>query len=719
MLRFLLVSLVLLLWCISSQAQSQPCAPAQNAAPCQPQAAHQTAAAVPAVAVDAGTISLAARDSITVTAIAGSSSILGEPSLRISQEALEEAAGTMGDPVRYFQFLPGVKTDSDQRNDFIVRGGNPSETLFVVDGIEVPSINQLALSDTTGGLVSMVDSEAIESMTLHSGARSAAFSDRLSSVVEIATIATPDAPRGLRGTAEAGFAGAGGIVSWQMGTKGSLLLSERQSVLNLFTNDIGIGGVPIYNNNLVQADRSIGARDRIWGMSLSGVDSIALRPTADEAAGTNLFNVNYSGWRNASGANWQHAFNAKTFGALTASNSEQSQSIVEYDPLMKNQSTYNESTRDGDSTAKYEVTTQPWHQLLLSGGVVASQQRVNYTLAQPVALPNPYSENPASGSATAIQSAFSAPRTGGFIQLTLRLPAGIRVTAAARATHWGFDQETRWTPKAFLAVPLGKERSLGLGYAEYTQLPAFLYLLAFPQNHGLLPIAARQYTVDLTDLVRTGSVSLGFSAYEKRYSDYPVASGYPQLSLANIADTFGQSFLLFPMVSGGNGRNAGLEASLSLRIRTRLAIQTNATYARAWYSGLDRVLRRGSFDIPFSANVGAVWKIRRSLVLSARYAGASGRPYTPDIISLSYAQKRDVYNLALINARRSQTYQRLDFRFEQSHTIKRGLLTWYAGLQNATDHQNFYAYLWKPNGGGDYEEDQMPLFPDGGIKYAF
>ncbi len=58
-------------------------------------------------------------------------------------------------------------SDNDKFNDIIVRGGNSQETLFIVDNIEIPSINQLALSDTTGGLVSMIDNKAIQQMTLH------------------------------------------------------------------------------------------------------------------------------------------------------------------------------------------------------------------------------------------------------------------------------------------------------------------------------------------------------------------------------------------------------------------------------------------------------------------------------------------------------------------------------------------------------------------------
>src|SRR5260370_30691412 len=85
------------------------------------------------------------------------------------------------------QMLPGVVSDNDKFNDFIVRGGNPQETLFVVDNIEIPSINQLALSDTTGGFVSMIDNAAIQLITLHTDAYDSKYYQRLSSVVEIST----------------------------------------------------------------------------------------------------------------------------------------------------------------------------------------------------------------------------------------------------------------------------------------------------------------------------------------------------------------------------------------------------------------------------------------------------------------------------------------------------------------------------------------------------
>ena len=60
---------------------------------------------------------------------------------RITPREVESSAGTFGDPSRFLQTLAGVASDNDQRNDFLVRGGNPAENLFVIDNIEIPSIN--------------------------------------------------------------------------------------------------------------------------------------------------------------------------------------------------------------------------------------------------------------------------------------------------------------------------------------------------------------------------------------------------------------------------------------------------------------------------------------------------------------------------------------------------------------------------------------------------
>ncbi len=100
---------------------------------------------------------------------------------------------------------------------------------------------------------------------------------------------------------------------------------------------------------------------------------------------------------------------------------------------------------------------------------------------------------------------------------------------------------------------------------------------------------------------------------------------------------------------------------------------------------------------------------------------ASGRPYTPDNMSMSMEQNRDVYDITKVNGLRAAAYSRLDFRVEQQRKVRGGTMTWHIGLENALGTNNFYAYTWEPraNPAGVSEQDQMPRFPDGGVKYVF
>lgn len=261
---------------------------------------------------------------------------------------------------------------------------------------------------------------------------------------------------------------------------------------------------------------------------------------------------------------------------------------------------------------------------------------------------------------------------------------------------------------------------LGIGYAEYAQAAPTLYLLTFDNLQRMRPMRVRQATGGI-GLIDTRDVRATIEVYQNRYADYPVALNYPQLSMANIADTFGQAFLMFPMTSRGSGLARGVELSIDTRLSTRFRFIATLTYARNWYSGLDEVLRRGNYDLPLVANIGVTRSIGKRMLISMRYSTASGRPYTPDNLALSFAQNRDVYDLSHINGARSSAYKRLDFRVEHSRNFEHGILTWHVGIENALGTSNFYSNQWRPRCPrcGVLEQDQMPRLPDGGVQYTF
>lgn len=628
--------------------------------------------------------------------------------------AIETSAGTYGDPSRFLQTVAGVVSGDDQRNDFIVRGGNPAENLFVVDNIEVPSINQLALADTTGGFVSMIDQDAVQAMTFHTDAFDQSFDQRLSSVVEISTV--PHAAVQRRVTTEIGIGGMGASFERSLGPRGALFGSARLGILQYLTNDIGMNGVPHYRNALVRANKQLGDRDTIWGMSLTGIDSIFINPSILDGQETNPFTITYKGWRNTSGLNWQHTLSPHAAITTTVAHSEQHQFVDQFGQVQGS-TVYHEDTTDRISSLKSDALVQLGFQWVLDIGAQEAVDQVHYVVAQPIGLQNPYSSNTAPLDATGFQNDFATASSSAYIQGTVSLPAHATLVGGGRFEQWALGGHQAVSNKIAFSIPV-QRTLLHASYFESAQLPAMLYLLSFSNLRTLRPIRARELSV--------GGVFLGnertrisLSAYSKWYRDYPVSTEFPQLSLANIADTFGEAFLMFPMQSRGHGRTAGIELSADHQVTSKLSLSATLAYARARYSGLDGIYRPGNFDIPFQMNLLGAWTLPHSLLLTWRYTQTSGLPYTPDNWELSYAQNRDVYNLNEVNGLRGPAYHRLDLRIEQSHRLKAGVLQWHAGLENALNNSNFYEYLWQHEIGGVLEQTQMPLFPDGGVKYTF
>ena len=657
------------------------------------------------------------KTDIQVVAKSGGSIVAEGFERSITPKEVETSAGTFGDLPRFIQTMPGVVSDNDERNDFLVRGGNPSEDLFVVDNIDVPSINQLALSDTTGGFISMLDEDAIQHIEFHTDAYDDRFDERLSSVLEISTRTKGVISR--RFTTEAGIAGVGGSIALPFGKDGSLFLSARDGILQYLTNNIGMDGVPHYRNAFIRAQNNINNKDSWWGMSLTGIDSITISPDAEDSQETNPYNIAYAGWRNTTGANWQHLFSDRALGIVSLAHAAQNQSVIENGQLQDGAIVYNENTTDQITTLKYSWSYVRNRFLTVTAGGRAAVDQLDYRVAQPIGLQNPYSENPAPENVMAMDRQFAPFSSGAYLQAMSNFKHGASVVVGERVEQWALGGHAGGTSKVLLSIPI-MGKLAHIGYSQYEQLPPTLYLLSFNNLQNLRPIRSNQITGGVV-LADNHRAHVTLEAYQKRYLDYPVASNYPQLSLANITDTFGQAFLMTPMVGRGTGIAYGAELGVQAHVTSHLDLTGSLVYARSWYAGLDGILRRGNYDVPLQVNLMGSWATVHRMILSWRYTATSGVPYTPDNMPLSIAQNRDVYNLLEVNAVRAPSYQRLDFRLEQSHKLGRGEMTWHAGLENALNRKNFYEYLWEPRkqGGGLSEQTQMPIFPDGGVKYTF
>src|SRR5262245_45872977 len=398
-------------------------------------------------------ITLPARDRFetTVTVIAPSTAAPPEVKTSvhlISSREIFRAAGARQDVSRYVQTVPGVVIGSDDfRNDIIVRGGSPLENLFIIDNVEIPNINTFANFASAGGTVSILDPSMIRDVTFITGGYPASYTNRTSSVLQVTQ--REGSRDGVHGRASLGFAGAGGSVEGPIAKgRGSWVASARRSFLDLFTNDIGVGGVPVLYTVNGKAVYDLGANDRIWVVNVTGIDRIRLGMTDATPNDEEVFNldIRYRGWRSGTGVNWQHLFGSRGVGLAGVTSSVASvrqtvkdlvrngvpptgtpaEEVIESSPLI-----YRADSTESETTIKYDATLTASSTSTFQFGASVKQFQVKYDSAAPLGFDSGYSRQPGVNPFR-IDERFTASQSGAYAQVTHDLTRRLNLTGGGR-----------------------------------------------------------------------------------------------------------------------------------------------------------------------------------------------------------------------------------------------------------------------------------------------
>jgi hypothetical protein len=679
------------------------------------------------------------QQSVTVTAPAyqAPEEVKNSGFLVAPREILRSAAA-LEDVSRYVQGLPGVVVGTnDFRNDIIVRGGSPLENLFVVDNVEIPNINAFANFASAGGTVSLLDAELLQDVTFLTGGYPAPYVNRTSSVLQVTQ--REGSREAFGGWATLDFAGAGAILEGPIAVgqgpaKGSWVVSARRSFLDLFTRDVGFGGVPVVYSFNAKAVYDLTPRDRIWMVNLTGIDEIRLGLTDSTDLDEELanFDIRYDGWRSATGFNWQRIFGARAVGLFGMTHAQGkvgqqvkdlvSQGVPAPDVppdvvIARSPVVYFEDSREGETTIKYDLTVHvPFFDTVQAGGSLKTFG-ISYTAQSPYGNDTPYS--PVAGiDPFSLDRRFRSYQTGAYLQTSKQITSRVNVTLGGRVDHYAILSQARFSPRAGVRVRLSDALSWNSSAGSYYQQPAFLFVSAFPQNASLVPWRADHYVTGLA-WSPMADMRVTAEAYRKNYTKYPVASDLPSVSLANIGDTFDVREILFPLTSAGEGYSEGVEFFVEKRLTSKLYGQGNLSFSRTRHAGLDGVLRPGSFDYPFVFNLLGGYRLTPSWEVSARLSFLSGRPFTPYDQAVSVVQRRGVYDLALVNAERAPDYARVDLRVDRTFTVGGQPLNLFFGVQNVTNRPNFARYSWNRRTNSQQFGEQQRIFPILGLDWRF
>ena len=650
-------------------------------------------------------------DGITVTSDYFRKNPLEVNSIRsFSYEEIRRSPGGFEDVIRALSILPGVAQADAGRNDLIVRGGAPSENLYLINGIEVPNINHFGTQGATGGPLSYVNLDFVRETTFSTGGFSALYGDKLSSVLNI----------NLREGREDRFGGKGTISASQFGLnlegpiteKSDFIFSARRSYLDFIFKAANFSFVPEYYDVLLKADFSPHTQDAFSFLFISAFDNVKFFNDDAEQRFDNSRILGTDQVQYVAGFTYRHLFTNGFFNLALSRNyvdydSRQIDSLL--NPIFTNKSKEEENSLRADLVFKLSKTSE------INIGGTAKLIEADFDIL----FPNFFTTFGDSLPVTSLKTENTYTKFGIYTNYNALLFNRLTANVGIRSDIFtALNKKIYFSPRLSLSYTLTDLTNINFSTGVYNQSPSYIWLEAFESNKDLKMIQANQFVLGFDHRISADAL-LKVEAFYKDYKNYPTSTVRPYLVLANTGAGFSgsddnySSFGLEPLVDAGYGKARGVELSIQKKLSDIPYYGIfSFTYSKSDYTSLDGIERSGSYDQNWIINLSGGYKFNEFWEVSSKFRFASGRPYTP--FNFDGTQ-----NIIEYNTRRMKSTHSLDVRVDKRWYFSGWTLITYVDIQNIYNQSNQNGVRWDRREMRTDESSSIGILPSIGISAEF
>ncbi len=627
-----------------------------------------------------------------------------------SYEELRRSPGGFEDVIRALSVLPGVAQADAGRNDLIVRGGAPSENLYLINGIEVPNINHFGTQGASGGPLSYINLDFVRETSFSTGGFSALYGDKLSSVLNI----------NLRDGRKDKIGGKGTISASQFGfnlegpitQKSNFILSARRSYLDFIFKAADFAFVPEYYDVLLKADFEPHTKNSFSFLFISAFDNVKFFNDNEDQRYDNSTVLGTDQIQYVVGITYRHLFDNGFFNIVLSRNyvdfdSRQSDSLL--NPIFTNKSKEEENSLRADLVFKLSNKSE------LNFGGTAKLIEADYDILFPTFITSFGDSLPLTSLKTEnIYSKFGLYTNYNAIYFNrLTVNVGVRSDIFT-----ALNKKVYFSPRLSLSYALSNLTNLNFSTGIYHQSPSYIWLEAFESNKDLEMINVNQFVLGFDHRISADAL-LKVEAFYKDYNNYPTSIIRPYLVLANTGAGFAgsddnfSSFGLEPLTDDGFGNARGVELSVQKKLSEIPYYGIfSLTYSQSDYTALDGIVRSGSYDQNWIINLSGGYKLDKFWEFSTRFRFASGRPYTP--FNFDGTQ-----NIADYNTKRLKSAHSLDIRVDKRWYFAGWTLITYIDIQNIYNQKNQSGIRWGRRKMRTDETSSIGILPSIGISAEF
>ena len=595
--------------------------------------------------------------------------------------------GGNNDVVQVAQSLPGVSPSvGGFRNDLIIRGGAPNETVYYLDGVEVPNINHFATQGSAGGPVGLLNVAFINDVTLSTSAFGAQYDNPLSGVLQFKQ---RDGNKerfntNIRVSAtDAAFTFEGPLFKKnKKESNTSFLLSVRRSYLQALFKLIGLPIRPDYWDYQYKLTHKINKYNDLYVIGLGSVDDFSVEAPEDydEEAQAVLEQAPFIQQKtNSIGVTWRKRFTDNSgYMETTLSNNRLENIFTSYlDPENETGIIFRNDAVESETKLRYQLTKfiNDWK---ISGGF--NTQYSLYTNN---------TTNPSDGIFYSTEIDFVkyglfVNATRSFFDDKFDVSLGIRTDDDSFTSSSNLGSNI--SPRLSLSYEFQEDWRISATAGRYFKIAPYT-ILGFRDPNGALSnqdidyTESDHYVIGLQHYLNPAA-SVSLEGFYKRYSDYPV-SVLDQVSLANKGADF-EVLGNEDVETVGKGRSYGLELQYQQKLLKNFYSIFSYTYFFSEFSGFDTSTYIPSvWDSRHLISFVGGYKLKKNWELSSRYRFAGNTPYVPTNLEATLASYPEiVLDYSRLGEEKLETFSQLDIRVDKKWNYSQFSLNIFFEVQN-------------------------------------
>ena len=595
--------------------------------------------------------------------------------------------GSNNDVVQVAQTLPGVSPSiGGFRNDLIIRGGAPNETVYYLDGVEVPNINHFATQGSAGGPVGLINVSFISEVTLSSSAFGTQYDNPLSGVLQFNQ--RNGNSRNFNGNfrvsaSEAAFTAEGPLFKGDKDDANTTYLASiRRSYLGLLFGAIGLPFRPNYWDYQFKVNHIINEYNTISIVGLGSIDDFSVEAPNDfDAEQQALLEqapfINQK--TNTIGISWQKRLtDGSGFMRTTLSNNRLSNEFTRYeDPENETGAFFVNDAVESETKLRYELTKFIGDWKLFTGFNV---QYSSYENSTSNFIDNQFFDT----EIDFVKYGVFANVTRSFFSDKLDVSAGFRL-----------DDDTflddsnlldTFSPRVALSYKFAEDWSLNTTVGRYYKLPPYT-ILGFRNNQNELINNDVKYTqsdhyVLGVEYFLTPATSFSVEGFYKYYDDYPV-SVLDGVSLANKGADF-EILGSEEIQTVGKGRSYGVEFQFQQKLTNNFFGIFSYTWFYSEFTGFDRNQYIPSvWDSRHLISFVGGYKLAKNWEVSTRYRFAGSTPFVPvDQQATQAVYPEIVLDYSRLGQDELDAFSQLDIRIDKKWNFQDWSLNLFIEAQN-------------------------------------